>query len=323
MTNYWIKKLAQTLGVEQNTTSHTEKIISSLGGLLGIAVVYLLSLRLEGAVPSVLIVASIGASAVLVFAIPHGALSQPWPVMGGHIISAIIGVMCFRSFGNTIVAGSAAVGLAILFMYYLRCLHPPGGATALLAVIGGEPIHNMGFSFAIDPILTNVTMLLLTAFVFNLLFRQGSNPANKPARYQRLSSHPHAVATHHLTLEDFTAALQQLDSFIDVSTEDLSDIFERAIQHTQSNNCLITPNSITAGCFYSNGKLGLTWSIRQVTKCSGKQLHYTIVSGHGKGEHSTCSRKQFSAWATYKVIPQEKHWVRELHLLEEEECQPC
>lgn len=323
MISYWLRELSLTLGVEQNTTSHIEKIASSLGGLLGIAVIYLLSLRLDSSVSSVLIVASMGASAVLVFAVPHGALSQPWPVMGGHIISATIGVMCFQSFNNPIIASSAAVGFAILFMYYLRCLHPPGGATALLAVIGGEPIHSMGFSFVIDPIFTNVSILLMSAVAFNFLLKRRSYPAHGLTKSQRLSSHKRSIPAHNLTQEDFTAALQQLDSFIDVSAEDLSDIFERAIQHTQSHNFSITPHAIKKGYCYSNGKLGLDWSIRQVTGISGNQVHCEVVSGKGKGEVSTWSRGQFATWARYTVVPQEKHWVRDLQLLAAEERQPC
>ncbi|UZE96965.1 HPP family protein [Alkalimarinus alittae] len=323
MTNYWLREIALVLGVEQNTTSHLEKLISSLGGLVGIAIVYLLSLRIEGATPSALIVASTGASAVLVFAVPHGALSQPWPVLGGHIISAIIGVACFQSFDNVIVASATAVGLSILAMYYLRCLHPPGGATALLAVIGGEPIHNMGFGFVIDPILTNVSILLLTAVAFNYLFKRRRYPAHGLTKSQRISAHKRTKPAHGLTQEDFTAALQQLDSFIDVSAEDLSDIFERALQHTQSYDFTISPKSISAGVCYSNGKLGLNWSIRQVTKVSGQHVYYEVVSGMGKGEIASCSRGRFAIWARYTVILQDKNWVRELHMLSAEETQSC
>ena len=323
MTRYWLRELSLILGVEQNTTSHTEKIVSSLGGIIGIAIIYLLSLRLESPTSSILLVASMGASAVLVFAVPHGALSQPWPLIGGHTLSAIVGVICAQAFDNIVIASSAAVGSAIFIMYYLRCLHPPGGATALLAVIGGETIHNMGFSFVIDPILSNVSILLLTAIVFNYLFKWRHYPAHGLTKSQRLNAHKRAETTHHLTHEDFTAALQQLDSFIDVSAEDLSDIFERAIQHTQTHKSTILPDSITTDGFYSNGKLGLDWSIRQVTRISGQRVYYNVVKGQDKGTISYCSRSQFAIWASYTVISQEAHWVRDLQLPDTKENQPC
>lgn len=323
MRNYWIREIALVLGVEQNTTSHFEKIISSFGGLVGIAVVYFLTLRVEGATSSALIVASMGASAVLIFAVPHGALSQPWPVFCGHLISAIIGVFCYQSIDDTVFASAAAVGLSILSMYYLRCLHPPGGATALLAVIGGEPIHSLGFGFVLDPILSNVCILLLTALVFNYLFRWRRYPAHGITKSQRITAHKRSKPAHGLTQEDFTAALQQLDSFIDVSAEDLSDIFELALQHTQSHDFTISPKSITEGRCYSNGKLGLNWSIRQVTKVTGQQVHFEVVSGQGKGEMSSCSRGRFALWARYTVTLQENHWIREMHMLSTEESPTC
>ncbi|MFD2231471.1 HPP family protein [Alkalimarinus sediminis] len=319
----WLRETALVLGVEQNNTSHAEKLVSSLGGLIGIAVVYFLSLEHESALSSALIVASMGASAVLVFAVPHGALSQPWPVLGGHLISAIIGVSCFKLFDNILVASSAAVGLAILSMYYMRCLHPPGGATALLAVIGGPSINSMEFAFVINPILSNISILLLTAIAFNSLFRWRRYPAHGITTSQRIAAHKRATPEHNLTQEDFTAALQQLDSFIDVSAEDLSDIFERALRHTENHDTTIAPASIATGACYSNGKLGFHWSIRQITQLSGNLIEYEVVSGQNKGETAHCTREQFVIWARYRVKRQEKQWVREFQLLSSEEVQPC
>lgn len=111
-----------------------------------------------------------GASAVLLFAVPHGQLSQPWSVFGGHILSAIVGVTCARWIPNEMLAASTAVGAAIGVMYYLRCIHPPGGATALVAVIGGEGIHSLGYQFVITPILINVCVMLVVAVLYNYLF---------------------------------------------------------------------------------------------------------------------------------------------------------
>ena len=88
----------------------------------------------------VYIVPSMGASAVLLFAVPHSALGQLWNVIGGHLISAAIGVACYQWLPSNGIAAGASVGLAIGAMYYTRCIHPPGGATALAAVIGG-PKH--------------------------------------------------------------------------------------------------------------------------------------------------------------------------------------
>jgi CBS-domain-containing membrane protein len=152
-------------------SSHLEKWISAVGGmvsLVGIMLISHASLGLEG---GSMLVASMGASAVLLFAVPHGALSQPWPVFGGHLISALIGVTCAKLIPEPTLAAGLAVALAIGAMHYLNCLHPPGGATALSAVIGGQAVHQLGYQYLLTPVLLNVVTLLLIAIVFNYPFR--------------------------------------------------------------------------------------------------------------------------------------------------------
>ena len=97
----------------------------------------------------VYIVTSMGASVVLLFAVPHSALGQLWNVIGGHLISAAIGVACYQWLPSNGIAAGASVGLAIGAMYYTRCIHPPGGATALAAVIGGQNIHALGYRISL------------------------------------------------------------------------------------------------------------------------------------------------------------------------------
>lgn len=155
-----------------DNTSHLEKWLSSLGGLFGVLGVMLVSPALLAAPAASLslIVASMGATAVLLFAMPHGHMSQPWPVLGGHLVSAAIGVACARWLPDMQLAAALAVALAIGLMHYLRCLHPPGGATALTAVIGGDSIHALGFQFLATPVLANLAMILLIAVLFNYAF---------------------------------------------------------------------------------------------------------------------------------------------------------
>jgi len=140
------------------------------GGLVGIVGVILISEAQLGLQGSAVIVSSMGSSAVLLFAVPHGPLSQPWSVVGGHLVSALIGVACAKLVADPVFAASAAVGLAIGAMHYLRCLHPPGGATALGAVIGGEAIQQLGFQFVLTPVLLNTATILLVATLFNYPF---------------------------------------------------------------------------------------------------------------------------------------------------------
>jgi len=141
-----------------------------LGGLVALVAVLEISqvqLGLDGAAT---LVASMGASAVLLFAVPHGPLSQPWPVFGGHLVSALVGVSCAQMIDQPVLAAAMAVGLAIGAMHYLRCIHPPGGATALSAVVGGDAVHQLGFQFVLTPVMLNVITMLLVALLFNAPF---------------------------------------------------------------------------------------------------------------------------------------------------------
>jgi len=109
---------------------------------------------------STMILASTGASALLVFGMPHSPASQPWNIVGGHLVSAFIGVSCNLLMDNDILAASVAVPLAMLVMHKLRCMHPPGGATAVTAIVGGVHVQELGYAFLIIPVLFNSIILL-------------------------------------------------------------------------------------------------------------------------------------------------------------------
>lgn len=212
------------LGIELSPVSHRERLVSALGGFVGLLAVYYASLMLGGSPP--LLLFSIGASAVLVFGVPHGALSQPWPVLGGHLVSALIGVACARHVPDPMLAASLAVGLAIGAMHYLRCIHPPGGATALAAVLSGAPVQAQGFGFVLSPVLLDVAVILAAAVAFNALFPWRRYPAFLARRAARteVGIDGYEAISH----EDFVYALAELDSFIDVSEEDLLRIYSLA-----------------------------------------------------------------------------------------------
>jgi len=164
------KRLIDLIGIELSPSSHAEKLISGIGGMIAIFAIYNIS-HLILADDAMLLVASMGAATVLLFAVPHGPLSQPWPLFGGNLISAAIGVSCAQLIPDTFIAASAAVGISITVMYYLKCTHPPGGATALSAVISGPAVEALGYQYILTPVLLNVLLIFLTALLFNYLFR--------------------------------------------------------------------------------------------------------------------------------------------------------
>ncbi len=124
------KSILSLSGVEFSPTSHADKLVSGLGAFVAIFATYQISHQVLGD-DAYLVVASMGAAAVLLFAVPHGPLSQPWPLFGGNLVSALVGVSCAQMILDLFLAAAAAVGISVTAMYYLKCVHPPGGATAL------------------------------------------------------------------------------------------------------------------------------------------------------------------------------------------------
>jgi CBS-domain-containing membrane protein len=215
-----VEALHNGLGIELIEVSVTEKLVATLGGGLSILTLVGLSRWAMPDAGATAIVASMGASAVLLFAVPHGQLSQPWSVIVGHGLSAVIGVFCANNISQPMIAAACAIGFAIGVMHQLKCIHPPGGATAFTAVMGGSTIHNLGYHYVIFPVLTNAVVMVLLAILINSAFKWRRYPAVLNQSTQPLPpATPGAapVPTH----EEVIAAIKSLDSFVDISEEDL------------------------------------------------------------------------------------------------------
>ena len=213
--------------------SKMEMVISTGCAFFAILLTAILSSSLgQSAAP--LLVASMGASAVLLFAAPHTPMAQPWSFIGGHLVSAVIGVTCAKFIPSLYVAAAVAAALAILAMLMLRCLHPPGGATALVAVIGGAQVHALGYGFALAPVGLNVMMMFVLALAINNMFPGRRYPAAIPAPSKEK---PEPVPALHfgrviLSHEDLKDALKEMNAFIDVTEDDLADIYTKASMHS-------------------------------------------------------------------------------------------
>ena len=148
--------------------SLSEILWSWIGAFAGIAVVAWLNFNLFKGTDFVFIVGSFGASAVLIYGAVRSPLAQPRNLMGGHVLSALIGVTCFKLFGAHLWLSSAlAVSTAIAVMHATKTLHPPGGATALIAVIGGDSVHSMGYFYAVLPVGLGALIMLVVALLIN------------------------------------------------------------------------------------------------------------------------------------------------------------
>ncbi|MEI8242775.1 MAG: HPP family protein [bacterium] len=226
----------QWLGIEMSEAGATEKFVAAMGG--GLAIL-LLTVFSQWALPNAgatALIASMGASAVLLFAVPHGQLSQPWPVIAGHGLSATIGVACAQIIRQPVVAAACAVGLSIGAMYQLKCIHPPGGATALTAVLGGKAIHALGYGFVIFPVLVNAVIMVLLAVLINLAFRWRRYPASRRAVRSCIAV---PAATH----AEVLAAVRSLNSFVDITEQDLIRLSEILLRHARHDSGNGAPNS--------------------------------------------------------------------------------
>ncbi|HHJ13808.1 MAG TPA: hypothetical protein ENJ79_05440 [Gammaproteobacteria bacterium] len=225
-----MSKILDLVGVGRHHISYRDNLLSAIGGFLGIFGIFVTAQWLLDPEAAVLIVPSMGASAVLLFAAPHAPFSQPWNVLGGHAISAIIGVACWKWIPDHAIAASASVGLSIGAMYLAHCLHPPGGATALAAVIGSERLHQLGFSYEYAPILLNTLTILLVAIAFNAFFAWRRYPVHWHQKKPPFGSETKTREEDHAPIrhEDFVYALSHIDTFVDIAEEDLVKIYELA-----------------------------------------------------------------------------------------------
>lgn len=310
-TENWFMHL---IGVDLEKVSHHERIISGVGGFLGIAGILLVTTSVLPPASAGLIVASMGASAVLLFAVPHGKLSQPWSVMGGHLISACIGVTVGKLVANPVLAASIAVGLAIAAMHYARCIHPPGGASALAAIVSGSKVHALGYMYVLTPVMLNASIILLVAIAVNLPFGWRRYPAGlkavlskfKPEAVRELREEPG------IQLADIRYAIEQMDMVVDVTDDDLEEIYRLARKHASEGH--LVSAQIQLGKSYSNGHYGSDWSVRQVIDESSQpgreQLIYKVLAGDGRRSTGVCTREEFANWAKYEVFRNENSWQR-------------
>lgn len=309
MIQLYLKKLMGWLGIRPTAVSHTEKWVSALGGFLAIAVMLWSTHQFLDLDSSIAVIASMGATAVLLFAVPHSALSQPWPVVGGNLIASFIGVSCALAIEPVWLAASLAVGLTIISMYYLNCIHPPAGGAALIIVLGNEEIHQLGYQFLLTPVLLNLVIILMMAVGFNALFHWRRYPVflQKP----KPTAVPDAEEFSHA---DFLAALKGIDSFVDINENELKRILALAFAHRQKGS--LSPEDIHLNGVYTNGKLGSDWAMRQIideSKSDHPSQDWVIFEqlvGHEAVTEPSMTRSEFAHWAKHEMIKDNGLWYR-------------
>ena len=300
-----LRKLKRFFGIERSSTSNSDKTVATVGGVLGISITFLVCLLTLDVQAAAIIVPSMGASAVLLFAVPHGALSQPWALFMGHLVSAFVGVSCYLLIPEPVLAAGLAVGLSIGAMHVLNCIHPPGGATALAAVIGGPAIHELGYWYVLTPIYLNVLIIFLIAVIFNSVFHWRRYPVCMMRFIEDKKTEP-GDSRSRLQEKHIEQAIKDMNMVIDVTTEDLNHLFLRAMDHAEQD-CLHA-DQIKLGHYYTNGRHGRSWSVRQVideapnSDPENDLIIYRCSEGAHYGRSSSCTREQFAKWAAREVI---------------------
>ncbi len=180
-----------------------------------------------------MIVASMGASAIILFFIPGSPLAQPWPIIGGQMVSAIVGVYCALNITEPSTAAASAVGGSILMMLLMRCLHPPAAATSLTPIMAGTSITSLGYSFVLVPVAVNVVIMLILAIIINRWVLARDYPSPLPVKKKLNQQHAVIPPSHQIGFseQDLALALSNSDVFIDMTHAELSQLLTQVEKH--------------------------------------------------------------------------------------------
>lgn len=208
-----------------------EKVRSGIAGGVAIFLLALALKYLPHDTYPLMMIASMAASAVLLFAVPHSPLAQPWNLIGGHLISALAGWITILFIHDPFIAAGVAVGSAIFLMHYFNCLHPPGAATALTIVLSSAQFHSQGWHWVLFVVAINAGISLLLALLINNMLPGRTYPM-LPATPLPPKPGPFIA----LEQRDLEWALVQMKGVIDVSEEDLAEIYKLALRRAQERN---------------------------------------------------------------------------------------
>lgn len=221
----WLKAIAAVLGLQPHLLRGRERWRVALGALIG---VFLTGLGTALLAPSdnvlPVLIAPMAASAVLLFVLPASPLAQPWSVVGGNVISVAIGVACSQWIAPPLLASAVAVTAAIGAMLMLRCVHPPGGAMALSAVLGGPTLHAGGYAILWSPVAVNSILMVLVAMAFHRATGHRYPHSHHPVQ-PAIRKRPSGIIA-----DDIAAALRESDEILDIDAEDLLELLDRAEQ---------------------------------------------------------------------------------------------
>jgi len=224
----WVRKFIPDLP----QLGRKERLRACLGAGLGIFFTAFFSISSSTPqVGQIWLLAPIGASAIILFTLPASPLAQPWSIVGGNLICALVGITCSRFIEGPLLCLSTAIFVALALMFVLRCIHPPSGAVALLTILGGDSVKDMGYMFILNPLGLNTLLLVTFAIIYNKATGQNYPHFNhRLLSLRALNSTLPTATTLGITANDLSAALDQSDQLIDVDLGDLENLFLKTEQ---------------------------------------------------------------------------------------------
>ncbi|HTN29880.1 MAG TPA: HPP family protein [Pseudomonas sp.] len=208
-----------------------EWLRATLGTVLALAFCTWLNSQWYGLPTTLYLLGPLAASALLLFAVPSGALAQPWSLLGSYLVAGLSAALVGHFAGGaTLLAAALAPGLALLLMYLLRCLHPPGGAMALCLIVGGADLHASGLALMLQAF-SGALVLLVGALLYNNLTGVRYPKAPLSASELHGTRDPLPEQRAGFSPEDLRQALDEFDGFVDVTPEDLEQLLRSTEHH--------------------------------------------------------------------------------------------
>ncbi len=212
------------------TVRWKERLRAALCAFVGLLFTYLIGKQALGASSDLpYLIAPMGASSILVFCVPASPMAQPWPVLGGNVISALIAVACLHTIHDPALAAAIAVALSICAMFALRCLHPPSGAVALTTVLGGHAVATAGYSFALMPVGLNSLVLVCLGLLLN-----SASGRRYPHAQHALVGNQHGTKDSPpsermgISQADLDAVFERYGQVVDMSRDDFESLVAQA-----------------------------------------------------------------------------------------------
>ncbi|WP_203218775.1 HPP family protein [Vibrio sp. S11_S32] len=228
----WSLRILAQLGVVHNDSQNIsvipliERIKVALAAFTTIFIVTTISTQIQDSNASLILLGSMGASAVIIFALPSSPLAKPWSFLVGHTVAATLGITMTMVLSDFVLLASATIGIVLMLMYIFECMHPPAAATALVPVIGSRNM-DIGYELLMPVMLNLLVSLILNRWVLR------RKPSALPERFDPVHLHNDQSPLKRLGLqqEDLMQAINSFDTVLAVSEQDLEQIYQQAQRH--------------------------------------------------------------------------------------------